>query len=163
MLTLSKVEGQTILTNQQSFNLGEQIRQCVLMLDSKLEKKEILLQADIQDINIFANKEMLNQVWLNLLDNAIKFTPTQGIIEVIVQEKESDVLVTISDTGCGIADQALPKIFDKFYQEDRSHATMGNGLGLSIVHEIMTLHKGNIKCMSTVSKGTTFVVSLPKE
>ena len=163
VLTLSKVEGQTILTNQQSFNLGEQIRQCVLMLDSKLEKKEILLQADIQDINIFANKEMLNQVWLNLLDNAIKFTPTQGIIEVIVQEKESDVLVTISDTGCGITDQALPKIFDKFYQEDRSHATMGNGLGLSIVHEIVTLHKGNIKCMSTVSKGTTFVVSLPKE
>ena len=163
VLTLSKVEGQTILTNQQSFNLGEQIRQCVLMLDSKLEKREILLQVDIQDINIFANKEMLNQVWLNLLDNAIKFTPTQGIIEVIVQEKESDVLVTISDTGCGIADQALPKIFDKFYQEDRSHATMGNGLGLSIVHEIVTLHKGNIKCMSTVSKGTTFVVSLPKE
>ena len=163
VLTLSKVEGQAILTNQQSFNLGEQIRQCVLLLDSKLEKKEILLQADIQDMIIWANKEMLNQVWLNLLDNAIKFTPTEGIIEIGTQEKENQMIVTISDTGCGIDAQALPKIFDKFYQEDRSHATMGNGLGLSIAHEIITLHKGCIQCESTVSKGTTFTVSLPKE
>lgn len=163
VLTLSKVEGQAILSHQQHFNLGEQIRQCVLMLDSKLEKKEILLQVDIHDDVIFGNKEMLNQVWLNLLDNAIKFTPSQGIIEICTQEKDDQVIVKISDTGCGIKAQALPKIFDKFYQEDRSHATMGNGLGLSIAHEIVTLHKGSIQCASTVSKGTTFIVSLPKE
>lgn len=163
VLTLSKVEGQAILSHQQHFNLGEQIRQCVLMLDSKLEKKEILLQADIHDDIIFGNKEMLNQVWLNLLDNAIKFTPSQGIIEICTQEKDDQVIVKISDTGCGIDAQALPKIFDKFYQEDRSHATMGNGLGLSIAHEIVTLHKGSIHCASTVFKGTTFIVSLPKE
>ena len=162
VLTLSKVEGQAILSHQQHFNLGEQIRQCVLMLDSKLEKKEILLQADIHDDIIFGNKEMLNQVWLNLLDNAIKFTPSQGIIEISTQEKDDQVIVKISDTGCGIDAQALPKIFDKFYQEDRSHATMGNGLGLSIAHEIVTLHKGSIHCASTVFKGTTFTVSLPK-
>ncbi len=162
VLTLSKVEGQAILSHQQHFNLGEQIRQCVLMLDSKLEKKEILLQADIHDDIIFGNKEMLNQVWLNLLDNAIKFTPSQGIIEICTQEKDDQVIVKISDTGCGIDAQALPKIFDKFYQEDRSHATMGNGLGLSIAHEIVTLHKGSIHCASTVFKGTTFTVSLPK-
>ena len=163
VLTLSKVEGQAILSHQQHFNLGEQIRQCVLMLDSKLEKKEILLQADIHDDIIFGNKEMLNQVWLNLLDNAIKFTPGQGIIEISTQEKDDQVIVKISDTGCGIDAQALPKIFDKFYQEDRSHATMGNGLGLSIAYEIVTLHKGSIHCASTVFKGTTFTVSLPKQ
>lgn len=163
VLTLSKVEGQAILSHQQHFNLGEQIRQCVLMLDSKLEKKEILLQADIHDDIIFGNKEMLNQVWLNLLDNAIKFTPSQGIIEICTQEKDDQVIVKISDTGCGIKAQALPKIFDKFYQEDRSHATTGNGLGLSIAYEIVTLHKGSIHCASTVFKGTTFTVSLPKQ
>ena len=161
VLTLSKVETQSILTDKQFFNLGEQLRQCILILDSKLIKKDIILNLDIHDYFISGNKEMLNQVWLNLLDNAIKFSLPQGIIEVRMKEQNDSIIVTITDTGCGITKDSLPKIFDKFYQEDASHGTMGNGLGLSIVHKIVTLHKGTIKCESTISKGTSFTISLP--
>lgn len=161
VLTLSKVEAQSILTDKQRFNLGEQLRQCILILETKLDKKNILLNADIHDYYIYGNKEMLNQVWINLLDNAIKFVSQEGIIDVSIKEKEDSIIVTIADNGCGIAADALPKIFDKFYQEDLSHATMGNGLGLSIVHKIITLHKGTITCDSTFSRGTSFTISLP--
>ena len=161
VLTLSKVETQSILTDKQFFNLGEQLRQCILILDSKLSKKDILLNLDIRDYFISGNKEMLNQVWLNLLDNAIKFSLPEGIIEVGMKKQNDSIIVTITDTGCEIAKDALPKIFDKFYQEDDSHGTMGNGLGLSIVHKIITLHKGSIICESTISKGTSFTISLP--
>jgi len=161
VLTLSKVETQSILTDKQFFNLGEQLRQCILILDSKLIKKDIILNLDIHDYFISGNKEMLNQVWLNLLDNAIKFSLPEGIIEVRMKEQNDSIIVTITDTGCGITKDSLPKIFDKFYQEDASHGTMGNGLGLSIVHKIVTLHKGTIKCESTISKGTSFTISLP--
>ena len=161
MLTLSKVETQSILTNKQRFNLGEQVRQCVLMLESKLEKKNVFLNADIYDEDVVGNKEMLNQVWLNLLDNAIKFTPSLGMIDLIFQKMEDSIVIVVRDTGCGISQEALPRIFDKFYQQDTSHATAGNGLGLSIVYKIIDLHKGTIQCDSQVSKGTTFTICLP--
>lgn len=161
VLTLSKVEAQCILTDKQFFNLGEQLRQCILILDSKLTKKDILLNLDIHDYFISGNKEMLNQVWLNLLDNAIKFSPVGGMIEVSMKKSAEDMLITICDTGCGIAEGSISKIFDKFYQEDTSHGTMGNGLGLSIVQKIIKLHKGTIICESTISKGTKFTISLP--
>lgn len=161
VLTLSKVETQSILSDKQFFNLGEQLRQCILILDSKLTKKDILLNLDIHDYFISGNKEMLNQVWLNLLDNAIKFSLPEGIIEVGMKEQNDSIIVTITDTGCGITEEAVPKIFDKFYQEDISHGTMGNGLGLSIVQKIIKLHKGTIICESTISKGTKFTISLP--
>lgn len=161
VLTLSKIETQSILTDQQRFNIGEQLRQCILILDNQLAKKEILLNLDINDCYIYGNKEMLNQVWLNILDNAIKFSSQKGIIEVSIKENEHAVVVKISDTGCGITEEALPKIFDKFYQAEIARSTKGNGLGLSIVHKIITLHKGMILCESMVSKGTCFTISLP--
>lgn len=161
VLMLSKVETQSILTNKQRFNLGEQVRQCVLMLESKLEKKNVFLNADIYDEDVIGNKEMLNQVWLNLLDNAIKFTPSLGMIDLIFQKMEDSIVIVVRDTGCGISQEALPRIFDKFYQQDTSHATAGNGLGLSIVYKIIDLHKGTIQCDSQVSKGTTFTICLP--
>ncbi len=161
VLTLSKIETQTILTNQQRFNIGEQLRQCILILDAKLAKKDILLNVNIHDCYIYGNKEMLNQVWLNILDNAIKFSSREGVIEVSMKESEYLITIMITDTGCGIEQDALPKIFDKFYQAETSHSTTGNGLGLSIVHKIITLHKGTIMCDSVVSKGTCFTISLP--
>lgn len=161
VLTLSKVETQSILTDQQHFNLGEQVRQSILILDSKLAKKDLLLHIDLDDIYIEGNKEMLNQVWLNLLDNAIKFVQEKGRIDIVMKEEEDSVSLTITDTGCGISSESLPRIFDKFYQDDASHATSGNGLGLPIVQKIITLHHGTITCVSQVSKGTSFKVTLP--
>ena len=146
VLMLSNIESQTLLVDRQRFNLGEQLRQCILMFEPKLIKKDILLLATIEDEDIYANKELLNQVWLNLLDNAIKFVPIGGKIEVSMGSYEADLTVMIADNGCGIAKETLPKIFDKFYRVDESRKSDkgGAGLGLAITKEIVELHDGNI-------------------
>ncbi|EKY28402.1 HAMP domain-containing sensor histidine kinase [Clostridium celatum] len=161
VLNLSKIETQVILKDIQRFNMGEQIRQSILLLDSKFESKNILLDVNIQDCYINGNKEMLNQVWVNLLDNAIKFNNKNGMVSINMKREEDNILITIIDTGVGINKEAINKIFDKFYQEDTSHATNGNGLGLSIVKKIIELHGGTIQCDSIVSKGTKFTVTIP--
>ena len=163
VLNLSKIETQAILKEKQMFNIGEQIRQSILLLDSKLQSKNISLDINIEDCNIYANKEMLNQVWLNLLDNAIKFNNENGLVSVNMKKKEKEVLITIIDSGIGISKEVVSKVFDKFYQEDTSHSTKGNGLGLTIVKKIIELHGGTIECESIVSKGTKFTIILPIE
>ena len=163
VLNLSKIETQAILKEKQMFNIGEQIRQSILLLDSKFQSKNISLDINIEDCNIYANKEMLNQVWLNLLDNAIKFNNENGLVSVNMKKKEKEILITIIDSGIGISKEVVSKIFDKFYQEDTSHSTKGNGLGLTIVKKIIELHGGTIECESIVSKGTKFTIILPIE
>lgn len=163
VLNLSKIETQVILNDIQRFNIGEQIRQSILLLDSKFQTKNIFLDINIEDCYINGNKEMLNQVWVNLLDNAIKFNSQNGIVSVNMKNKEGNIFINISDTGLGIARESIPKIFDKFYQGDISHATHGNGLGLAIVKKIIELHGGTIECDSIISRGTKFTIILPIE
>lgn len=161
VLELSKIETLSILSNKQRYNVGEQIRQCVLLLAAKMEKKNLSLNLNIHDYELAGNKELLNQVWLNLLDNAIKFTPEQGGIEIDMTRNEENLEIRFRDNGSGIAADAVPRIFDKFYQQDTSHSTAGNGLGLTIVSKIIMLHEGRIVCDSSPSQGTTFTVTLP--
>lgn len=161
VLVLSKIEAQTILTDKDRFNIGEQLRQCVLLLAAKIDKKQLSLEVHVQDREISGNKELLNQVWLNLLDNAIKFSREGGAIRIEMKKKENRLAILIQDSGIGIDPAALPRIFDKFYQQDASHSTSGNGLGLSIAHQIIELHGGTITCDSTLNQGTTFTVMLP--
>lgn len=163
VLNLSKIETQVILNDIQRFNIGEQIRQSILLLDSKFQSKNILLDINIEDCYVNGNKEMLNQVWVNLLDNAIKFNNKNGIVSVNMKKEEGNIFINITDTGLGITRESIPKIFDKFYQEDGSHSTHGNGLGLTIVKKIIELHGGTIECDSIVSKGTKFTIILPIE
>lgn len=163
VLNLSKIETQVILNDIQRFNIGEQIRQSILLLDSKFQSKNILLDINIEDCYINGNKEMLNQVWVNLLDNAIKFNNKNGIVSVNMKKEEGNIFINITDTGLGITRESISKIFDKFYQGDRSHSTHGNGLGLTIVKKIIELHGGTIECDSIVSKGTKFTIILPIE
>ncbi|WP_148322388.1 MULTISPECIES: HAMP domain-containing sensor histidine kinase [Clostridia] len=163
VLNLSKIETQVILNDIQRFNIGEQIRQSILLLDSKFQSKNILLDINIEDCYVNGNKEMLNQVWVNLLDNAIKFNNKNGIVSVNMKKEEGNIFINITDTGLGITRESIPKIFDKFYQGDRSHSTNGNGLGLTIVKKIIELHGGTIECDSIVSKGTKFTIILPIE
>jgi len=161
VLEASKLDQQSILTNKQIFNLGEQIRQCVLLLDAKISEKDINLDLNIHDYKVEGNKDMMSQVWINLLDNAIKFTPQKGSIHLYMKREDDKIKIEIQDTGCGIKQEAVAKIFDKFYQADMSHATKGNGLGLSIVKKIVELHGGSIACESEWLKGTTFMLLLP--
>ena len=161
VLELSKVENQTILTDVTPFNVSEQIRWVVLLLEMKWVEKNIELQIDLDEVSIEANEELLKQVWINLVDNAVKFTPRCGTVSFEIVDEGEKVCVKISNTGIEIPSEVMDKIFHKFYQADESHATQGNGVGLAIVKKVVTLHGGEVT-VSSQGGVTTFAVTLPK-
>ena len=161
VLDLAKVENQSILSDTADFNLSEQLRNCVLLLESKWTKKNIEPVLPEEECQVHGNEELLKQVWINLLDNAIKFSGEYGTIEVRIEEKEEDLQVMVSNFGDPIPEDKRKRIFGKFYQADESHATEGNGVGLAIVKKITELHKGNVEVECEDGKNT-FVVTLPR-
>lgn len=162
VLNLTKVENQSILTNLSEYNLSEQIRSCILLLSESWEQKEIEYVLDFNEYNIHADKKLMEQVWINLLGNAVKFSPRGGLIEVNVTEQEHTLTVSIMNTGSEIAPEHQKKIFNKFYQVDESHASEGNGIGLAIVKRIVELHEGVVS-VSSERETTTFTVVLPRK
>ena len=104
---------------------------------------------------------MLFHVWFNVIGNAVKFSPVSACVRVAMRAEEGKIAVQIEDHGCGIGAEALPHIFEKFYQEDASHATDGNGLGLALVKRILTLCGGEISVRSRPGEGSVFTVTLP--
>ena len=162
VLSLTKVENQAILTDISTFNLSEQVRSAILLLEEKWTSKNIDLQLEFEEHEIEGNEELLKQVWINLIDNAVKFVPLCGTVEVDMLDMGDNLLVKVSNTGSEIPPDKLDKIFNKFYQADESHATQGNGIGLAIVKRIVELHNGSIEVLSKNSL-TTFTVILPKK
>ena len=147
VLDMTKIENQTILCDTSIYNVSEQIRTCVLMTEEKWSKKNLDIRIDIDEFYINGNEELLKQVWLNLLDNAIKFSNENGWIHIDVAEK-GRLHITITNSGSSIDEENYNRIFNKFYQEEKSHSTQGNGIGLAIVKKIVDLHKGEIKVHS---------------
>ena len=162
VLSLTKVENQAILTEVSDFNLSEQLRSAVLLLEEKWTGKEVDLRLEFDEHMIEGNEELLRQTWINLIDNAVKFVPRHGTVEIDVLDAGDKLSVSISNTGSEIPPDKLDKIFNKFYQADESHATQGNGIGLAIVKRIVELHSGNIDVVSQ-NGVTTFTVILPKK
>ena len=163
MLNFSRVEKQTILANREKFDLTEQIRRCVLLFETKWDQRRLNLTVELDEISLFGDEELLSQVWLNLIDNAVKFTPEGGCVEIRLEKRWNKALFRIRDDGYGISEEAQKRVFDKFYQADASHSAQGNGLGLSIAKRIVTLHGGSIACQSQEGVGTEFSVELPLE
>lgn len=161
VLNLTKVENQNILTDVKKINISEQIRTCVLLLENQWTKKNIDLSLEFDEYEIEANEELLKQVFINLLDNAIKFSPENETVSVEIADEGTVVSVNIKNGGKGIPKENQSKIFNKFYQADESHATKGNGIGLAIVKKIITLHNGHIGVKSKDGE-TVFTVKLPK-
>ena len=162
ILMLSKLENQQIITDKTSFSLDEQIRNCILLLEKQWTAKDISFDIDMQEIQYTTNAEMLSQVWVNIIGNAIKFSPEGSSIRVKLF-KEGDVITAeITDRGIGMDQQTISHIFERFYQGDRAHASEGNGLGLPLVKRIVELCNGNIRVESQYGKGTNFIVTLPK-
>jgi signal transduction histidine kinase len=161
VLNLTKVENQTILTDVTEFNLSEQVRSAVLLLESKWGEKNIDLQLDFDEYTVEGSEELLKQVWINLTDNAVKFSPRCGAVILDITAGQNTVTVKISNTGPEIPPEKMDRIFNKFYQADESHAAEGNGIGLAIVKRVVDLHGGRIS-VGCKDGMTTFTVTLPR-
>lgn len=161
VLNLTKVENQTILTDVTEFNLSEQLRSCIILLEKKWNSKGLELQVDFDEYMIHGSMELLKQVWINLLDNAIKFSPEGGSVSISIEERGSKLEISVSNTGTAIPEESMCRIFDKFYQGDVSHSSEGSGVGLAIVKRIVQLHGGTISVLSE-NGVNTFRVELPE-
>ena len=163
MLKLSKLEHSSYSFEKKKFNLSEQVRMCILLSESQWSAKDLTLDINLSEITYRGDADMLAQVWQNLIDNAIKFTPTGGRIVVSLTETPQGVRFLIRDNGIGMSDKTISHIFEKFYQGDLSHSAEGNGLGLALVKRIIDAVGGSIKVESEPDKGSVFTVLLPYE
>lgn len=204
-LLLSKMEAMQIVTDKETYNLGEQLRHCAILLLPSMEAKHIRLDIPENfDFYFTGNKEMMEHVWINLINNAVKFTPEGGIITIAEtqgpgpshqsggkqkataavvpadhsgsagqicsgkpapqagRENVPMLCVSVSDTGCGMDEDTINHIFEKYYQNDTKSLAKGNGIGLSIVERVVDLHHGRIEVTSTPGEGSTFRVHLPE-
>lgn len=162
VLRLNKLESQEIILKEK-YNVSEQLRQCILALDEKMDEKNIDLEIEMEEITINSDKGLLEILWNNLLTNAIKFSEDHGVIKVVVLKEKEKVVIKIVDNGCGMDESTAKHVFDRFYQGDTSHSKEGNGLGLSIVKRIIDLVEGEISVESEKKKGTEFIVKLKNQ
>ena len=161
VLKLTKVENQTILTGVTEYNLSEQLRSAVLLLENDWTAKHIELDMEFPEVSIQANEALMKEVFINLLHNAVKFSPEYGPLQVRIIQEQDAVRVTIANSG-EIPEADLKRIFQKFYQADRSHGSAGNGVGLAIVKKIVELHQGTVEAESK-GGAVIFTVTLPRE
>jgi len=161
ILNLSKYETIKIVTDKSPFRLDEQIRRAVVLTERKWAVKNIAVNVDMEEVIFNGNEDLTQQIWLNLLDNAIKFTNAGGVIDIKLLNWNGGFRFVIQDNGVGMDEQTAAHIFDKFYQGETSHAAPGNGLGLAIVKQIVTLCGGTISVQSKTGDGSSFVVSCP--
>lgn len=161
ILRLNKLENQQIFANNTTYNLSEQLCGCLLKFESVWEKKNIDIVNDIdENIMVTADESLLKHVWNNLFSNAFKYTGENGVVSVSLKRKDDNIVVTVSDTGCGMSEDVISHIFEKFYQGDPSHSETGNGLGLSLVKRVVDIFNGKITVLSCPGKGSEFCVYL---
>ena len=162
-LFMSRLETHETVYEKKLYSLDEQLRKCALMFQSEMDAKNIDLSLSGESVQYYGNEDLVQQMWINLISNAIKFTPSGGTVEISVTETSNRVIVSVRDSGIGMNEQTKQKIFDKFWQGDSSRAVAGNGLGLSIVNKILQLTDGKIEVKSKENEGSEFIVTLPND
>ena len=164
ILRLNRLENQKIYPKGERIDLGERLIRCVLDFEEVWERKGIELDTDIEEgVVLVTDGELLDLVFTNLLSNAFKFTESGGRVSVSLHRDGEWCEVRICDTGCGIDAKVGGHIFDKFYQGDTSHATEGNGLGLSLVKRIVDVLGATLSVESELGAGSEFTVRIKNE
>lgn len=162
ILKLNKLDNQVIQLNNETFELTNQIAECVFTFEKQLEAKGIELDVEMDDrVMMHGDPSMLVIVWQNILSNAIKFSPQKGIITLRQISDSQHVTITIKDAGCGMDEDTLQHIFDKFYQGKTTKAKEGNGLGMALTKKVVDLMAGEISVVSAPGEGTSITVRLP--
>lgn len=163
ILQLSRLENQQIAPEKSKYHLDEQLRETVILFEEQWSAKQLQLDIDLESVEYYGCRDLLAQVWKNIFGNAVKFTPEQGSILVVLRREEGHIRVSIADTGSGMSEEVQRRVFEKFYQGDNSHSGEGNGLGLTLAKRIIDLSGGQISISSKEGKGTAFHVLLPLE
>jgi signal transduction histidine kinase len=164
MLMIPKTESGIAQFSREEIDLTGLVREACDLFQTTAEDKGVSLSCNGPDQNHFAGDiRMLQRMLSNLIDNAIKYTPTGGSVNVSVSENDAQAVVSVKDTGIGISPSDLPRIFERFYRCDQSRAQAGIGLGLSLARAIARGHGGDITAKSGLNQGSTFTVTLPKD
>lgn len=166
LLELSKIEGSQFILNMDEVNLETLIEDVFLMLGEKAALKNITFHKKfIGNGTIYADSQRMKQILINLINNAVMYTPEQGEVTVRVREQTETVILEVQDTGIGISKKEIPRIFERFYRVDRARSrnSGGTGLGLAIVKHLIEAHKAKMSVESEVGKGTTFRISFYKQ
>lgn len=163
ILLLSRIDHQAINSNCTRYRLDEQVRQAIVLLEPKWDSKELELDVDLETLDYVGNESLLLHVWVNLIDNAIKYDPQGGLLRLRLQRQDNNAVFTIDDSGPGIAPEAQSHIFDKFFQADSSRMAEGNGLGLALVKRVLDICGGAVHVENLPEAGCRFTVILPLE
>lgn len=158
-LLLSKLDSCQIVTDREEFDLSEQVKRCVILMMPQIEKKEIQPVIDLPDMKYYGNAELIEQIWINLLSNAIRFTPEKGQITVSGMVQQDRLEVRIADNGEGMSEEILQHVFERYYQSKSNGGLSGNGIGLAIVARITELCGGEVRAESIKGEGSAFTVT----
>ncbi len=163
LLKLSTLESENAPLAKKDFRLDKQVEHAVLLLEPQWMKKNIGIDARLEKVTVRADEDLLSQVWINLIHNAVKFTPENGQIQIKIRRQESQIVCSVADNGVGISKEDQIHIFERFFKVDkaRDRSLGGNGLGLSLCKKIAELHGGRISVESEPGRGTEFTVTLP--
>lgn len=171
ILTLTRIEHTQILPDTETVNIAEQLRRAAVLLEPKWSRRGVSVNISADECEVEGNADYLMQLWRNVLDNAVKFSPDGGTVSVALYggrqgedgsgRDAREAVCWISDEGPGMDARTRAHVFDRFYQGDASHATEGNGIGLSVCKRVVELHGGSIDVQSEPGQGTVFEIRLP--
>ena len=161
LLDFSRIQSGRMILAMDKTDLLAELGEAVYMLKERAVKENKHLVYDEPEMlsPVLADKNRLRQVFINIIDNALKYTPVGGVIGINVSQSDDMIKVVVSDTGCGIAEKDLPRIKEKFYKANKT--VRGSGIGLAVADEIMTMHKGSLEIESKEDVGTTVTISIP--
>ena len=161
LLDFSRIQSGRFSLNIQKMDLLAELGEAALIYAEKARKEDIEFIYDEPEMLpvIYGDKNRLRQVFINVIDNAIKYSDAGGRVKIEVFAREENIMITVSDSGCGIAPEDLPMIKKKFYKAN--HTRRGSGIGLAVVNEIITMHNGTIDIESTLNVGTTVIITIP--
>jgi len=161
---LARLENENVILDKSEFNISELTKRVTQNFEADFNNKSIEVNVIGEDEMIFADKDKISQVLINLFSNALKYTEQGGKLDITVNGTDGAVEIKVKDTGQGISPEDLPYIFERFYRADKSRNRMtgGAGIGLAITRAIVDAHKGSITVHSEINKGTVFIITLPR-
>ena len=162
VLMLSKLESLQFIGQKEDYALDEQIKRCAILLSDQWQAKMIDFSAELSPVTYHGNQDLMQHIFINLIDNAIKYTPENGTITVAMQQDGKMIKISVCDSGRGMTPKEQARIFSKYYQVGKSETGKGLGLGLAIVDQIVRLSGGEVQVTSQVGQGSCFTVLLPQ-